>query len=158
MREASSRGFRPLAGYIFGGNRDSGEIAMTAPVTTQATTRATTQTTGTKIAMTAPVTTAGEGDGTYTVRFTMPSKWTMETLPLPNDDRVRLAQVEAEMRVVYRFVGARSSERMAEGERTVLAFAEARGLTPASPAIIAGYDGPRVPIERRRWEIMMVVE
>ena len=42
-----------------------------------------------KIAMTAPVTqtqTAGE----WVVRFTMPSTYSLETLPEPNDARIRL--------------------------------------------------------------------
>ena len=79
---ARSDGFRRLAGYIFGGNSDSQKVAMTAPVS---------QSSGgsKKIAMTAPVTQAADGDS-WVVRFFMPSKWTMDTLPTPNDDRVSL--------------------------------------------------------------------
>ncbi|HCR65033.1 MAG TPA: heme-binding protein, partial [Oceanicaulis sp.] len=51
-RQASGRGFRPLAGYIFGDNQPREEIAMTAPVTS---TRS-----GQEIAMTAPVTTEAD--------------------------------------------------------------------------------------------------
>ena len=39
-----------------------------------------------KIAMTAPVTQQTDGDR-WTVRFIMPSSWTMETLPTPNDSK-----------------------------------------------------------------------
>ncbi|MEQ1708454.1 MAG: heme-binding protein [Terricaulis sp.] len=42
--------------------------------------------------MTAPVTQSGR-DGAWVVRFVMPSAYTLETLPLPNDARVRLVPV-----------------------------------------------------------------
>jgi hypothetical protein len=80
-REAASKGFRLLAGYIFGGNRRHQSIAMTAPVAQE---RA-----GQKIAMTAPVTQTQQ-DGAWVVRFTMPSAYSLETLPEPNDPRVHL--------------------------------------------------------------------
>lgn len=149
MNEASSRGFRPLAGYIFGNNKGSGQIAMTAPVTTQAP--------STQIAMTAPVTTSQNDDGVYTVRFSMPSKWTMDTLPVPNDDNVKIIQIAPEMRVAYRFVGQRDQSRIDEAMAKIDAFLAAEGLTTQSPAIVAGYDGPSVPINRKRWEIMRVI-
>jgi len=152
MREASSRGFRPLAGYIFGNNQAADKIAMTAPVTTQPTDS------GTKIAMTAPVTTAGQGDGRYTVRFSMPSKWTMETLPLPNDGSVNLVQVESEKRAAYRFTGSRSQDRIDEATDRLEAFLVQEDLRATSPVIVAGYDGPSVPMERKRWEVMVIVE
>jgi hypothetical protein len=81
QKEAASKGFRLLAAYIFGGNRRKQGIAMTAPVTQEVV--------GEKVAMTAPVTpsqTAAE----WVVRFTMPSSYSLETLPQPNDARVRL--------------------------------------------------------------------
>ena len=39
-----------------------------------------------KIAMTAPVTQDGSADRGWTVRFFMPSKWSLDTLPTPDDD------------------------------------------------------------------------
>ncbi|MFT7460831.1 MAG: hypothetical protein ACI909_003521, partial [Planctomycetota bacterium] len=71
-------GFRLLADYIFGNNTVSQDIAMTAPVQQQA---------NEKIAMTAPVQQQISGD-VWLVNFVMPSEYTMETLPKPNNERV----------------------------------------------------------------------
>ncbi len=146
---ASSMGFRPLAGYIFGGNTARDEIAMTAPVTTQAV--------GQEIAMTAPVTTGTTENGLYTVQFTMPSKWTMETLPIPNNPDVILKQIPAETRLAYRFTGAKSQANIDAADAAIMAFAAREDLAVSTP-IIAGYDGPRIPTVRRRWEVQRVVE
>ena len=84
QKGAASKGFRLLAGYIFGGNTRRQSIAMTAPVAQE---RA-----GEKIAMTAPVTQT-PSDGAWVVRFTMPSRYSLATLPQPNDPRVKLRNI-----------------------------------------------------------------
>ena len=81
-RKAASEGFSPLANYIFGGNTTRQKIAMTAPVAAQPQSE--------KIAMTAPVSVTGKG--TYTVSFTIPNKYTLDTLPIPNDKRVHFVR------------------------------------------------------------------
>ena len=68
---ARSEGFRRIAAYIFGANHGSSKIDMTAPVST-----APSET----IAMTAPVAQAKTPEGWH-VRFFMPAKYTLETLP-----------------------------------------------------------------------------
>jgi len=143
---ASSMGFRPLAGYIFGGNTSRDEIAMTAPVTTQAS--------GTEIAMTAPVTTESTDEGRYIVHFTMPRKWTMETLPVPNDPNVMLKEVPAEKRLAYRFIGTKSQASIDEADAAILAYAARDGMAVSATPMVAGYDGPRTPVSKRRWEVM----
>lgn len=151
---ASGMGFRPLAGYIFGGNSGSDEIAMTAPVTTRSTD---TRTSGTQIAMTAPVTTGTAGEGRYTVRFSMPGSWTMETLPTPDDSSVTVREIPAETRLAYRFVGAKSQAGIDQADAAIVEYAARNALPLASGSIVAGYDGPRTPPAKRRWEVMRIV-
>ena len=68
---------------------------MTAPVTQQG---------NEKIAMTAPVTQQGS-DKSWRVRFIMPSKYTMETLPKPNNPAIELKEIPAKRFAVIRFSG-----------------------------------------------------
>jgi hypothetical protein len=82
-KAAINEGFRLIAAYIFGANTPNAKIEMTAPVQQQS---------SQKIAMTASVTQQTTGDS-WTVRFIMPSNWTLETLPAPNDTRVSLKPV-----------------------------------------------------------------
>jgi hypothetical protein len=79
---AGNIAFNRLYKYISGNNRKKESIAMTAPVNQQSE----------KIAMTAPVN-QQKSEGKYIVSFTMPSKYTLETLPEPLDSSVVLRQV-----------------------------------------------------------------
>ncbi len=155
--EASSKGFRPLAGYIFGQNSKDGKIAMTAPVTTGAADGGIPTGPGTKIDMTAPVTTNVTEGGTYTVRFTMPSKWTMETLPKPMNDAVELKQIGERLMLAAGFTGERTAEKIANTEGQLASYAEANGLEAEGPYTTAGYDGPDTPVSEKRWEVLQLV-
>ena len=78
---AANAGFRILAKYIFGGNEQNKAIAMTAPVVQN-------PSGARSIPMTKPVTQIANEHG-WIVRFGMPLGSSMETLPTPNDKRVR---------------------------------------------------------------------
>ncbi len=152
---AGSMGFMPLANYIFGNNRPGERIEMTAPVTTApvADRGSLRGGEGDKIAMTAPVTTAPSDDGVFTVRFTMPSKWTMDTLPAPADDRVVLVQVPERYVVVAGFTGPKAQASIDAAERAIGEFVAVNGLSPAGPFALAGYSAPSVPDAEKKWEV-----
>ncbi len=78
---------------------------MTAPVAVQ-----TGRANGTSIAMTAPVAQHRDA-GEWVIRFFMPSQWTLETLPEPDDDRVELVVVAPEKYAVLRFSGGYGTRR-----------------------------------------------
>ena len=94
-RDAIGKGFRIIADYIFGNNTSAQKVPMTAPVTQQG---------SEKIAMTAPVTQQGDGN-IWRVRFVMPSNYTMETLPKPNNPAVKLKEIGAKHYAAIRFSG-----------------------------------------------------
>src|SRR5215208_7026276 len=97
--------FMALAAFIFGQNRQGPAVAMTAPVSVEKVTA--------PIAMTAPVA-MEPGEGGRIMRFFMPAEYTLETLPRPGDNQVRIVTVSAPTLAVLRFSGEADDEQVAE--------------------------------------------
>ncbi|PQP48264.1 SOUL family heme-binding protein [Mycolicibacterium austroafricanum] len=144
---ARNAGFRRLAGYIFGGNHSQSQIAMTAPVAQQRE----------KIAMTAPVAQARNADGQSVIRFFMPSKWSMELLPAPDDERVELVEVPGATYAVLRFSGDRSPQTVATKCEELLKSLGDSGFTPRGEPTAWFYDPPWTLPFRRRNEVAVEV-
>jgi hypothetical protein len=148
QRQASSTGFRLLAVYIFGGNATRQKIAMTAPVTKTATSE--------KIPMTAPVTLiAGAGD--WLVRFTMPARYDLADLPVPNNTAVAIKSIPAARFAVLRFSGLAGEAKVAAETARLREFLRARDLIPVGPSSIARYNPPWTPWFLRRNEVMLPI-
>jgi hypothetical protein len=146
--DTGNAGFRILFRYITGKNRAQQKIEMTAPVSQQAT--------GLKIPMTAPVKRQGAGD-TYTLQFTMPTGWTLETLPIPEDSRVRLREMSAARYAVIRFTGLwteRNYEKHLAELRTAVSQAK---LEVVGDPVYSRYDPPFMPFFLRRNEIWLPI-
>ena len=145
-RQAAIReGFRLIAGYIFGANKPNAKIEMTAPVQQQR------QQT---IALTAPVTQQGDG-GTWKVRFIMPKKWTIETLPAPNDTRVRLVPVPAKRMVAIHFTWFAAESLIATKTAELRKYALEQKLATVGEPLLAFYNPPWTLPFFRRNEIML---
>jgi hypothetical protein len=141
-------GFGPLADYIFAKGREGETIAMTAPVT---------QAPREKISMTAPLTQAESTSGAWTIGFTMPAGYTIESLPAPVSPDVKLVEQSARTMAVYSFSGVASDRDMEEARHTLLARTAAAGLTPKGDAVFAFYDPPWTLAFFRRNEVMVEV-
>ena len=102
------------------------------------------------IAMTAPVSQSREGSGKWRVRFYMPSKYTSETLPKPNNPAVQIVDVPGETMAVLRFSNSRSAEAVAEKTAELLqALARSKWLASGTP-VTWFYDPPwTLPFFRR---------
>lgn len=148
QKQAASAGFRLLAGYIFGGNKSRQSIAMTAPVAQAPS--------GETIVMTAPVTQM-QNIGSWIVRFTMPSAYSMETLPAPNDPRVQLQRLAPARFAVLRFSGLARQEAFDAKSAELLAISNAHHLHTVGPVSLAQYNPPWTPWFMRRNEVMIAV-
>jgi hypothetical protein len=144
--EAGNQGFRILAAYIFGKNRGERKISMTAPVAQAPA--------PTKIEMTAPVTQAAANDG-YVVQFSMPSEYTLETLPEPLDPQVKLKEVSGGRVAVIRYSGTWTERNYKEHLEKLQRGVEAAGLRTTGSPIYSRYNAPFVPWFMRRNEIWL---
>lgn len=147
IEDAGNLAFRKLFRYISGDNRSNTNIAMTAPVS---------QETSSKIPMTSPVSQEATG-AQWAVSFMMPADAAMEFLPTPNDPAVALRAVPARRVVAIRYSGTWSEKRYHRYLKELEAWIATRGLTPAGEPVWARYDPPFMPWFLRRNEILIPV-
>ena len=145
--QALRRGFRELAGYIFGGNTAAASIDMTSPVT---------QSASQKIAMTTPVTQTGDGE-VWTVSFTMPRAYTLATLPVPKTDTIRFREIPPERRIVLRFSGRAGTSKLDARSAELRKIAAQAGITLGDGPYYAFYDDPFTLPWNRRNEVAYVI-
>ena len=146
QKEAASKGFHLLAGYIFGANKQRESIAMTAPVAQAPISEST--------SITAPVTEIANAK-TWIVRFTMPSTYTLETLPEPTDPKVQLRRLPAERVAVIRFSGLAGESAVDAKTTELVATTKAHHLRVIGPVSLAQYNPPWTPWFMRRNEVMI---
>ena len=143
-RSAMEKGFRVLAGYIFGENVSRRRIEMTASVKTSQSER---------IAMTTPVTVTG--NERFTVAFIMPSEYKLETLPLPKDGSIHFKAIPPHQMAAVRFSGYFQTEPIRKNQERLRAWLEEQGLETEGEFVIAGYNPPWVPGFLARNEVMI---
>jgi len=155
-KEAISQGFRVIADYIFGNNTTKQEIAMTAPVMQQASVEKVDS--SEKIAMTAPVLQQQTAPNTWAVRFVMPSEYTLQTLPKPNNSAVVLKEIPAQNFAVIRFSGRMTAENLSENQKLLETYIAKNGLQKQGEPQFAFYNPPWTLPFFRRNEVMFAVE
>ena len=163
--DAVRKGFMILAGYIFGGNRKRSKIAMTAPVVEEGmsekiemTAPVTTETVSAseKIDMATPVTEETEGDF-QRISFAMPSKYTIDTLPKPNDKRIHFKEFKDQETAVLRFKGRVHEKLAAQKIEELKKWLSKKQIKPKSHFMVAQYNHPAVPGFLRRNEIIVKI-
>lgn len=124
------RAFRILAGYIFGDN-DAGE----------------------KMNMTAPVETRGSD-----FAFVMESRYSLESLPRPDDQRIRIVTREERVVAALTFSGRWSERNIRKHERQLVDLLETMGVDPTGAPELARYNSPFTLWFLRRNEIIIPVD
>lgn len=145
-KSAAEKGFRILAGYIFGNNTSREKVEMTTPVHVAS---------SQQIAMTTPVTITG-GDK-FTVAFIMPAVYTIETLPIPGDQSIRFNVVPEQQMSATRFSGYFKKETIEKHKELLRQWLDQLDLKTEGDFIIAGYNPPWVPGFLSRTEILIKI-
>jgi effector-binding domain-containing protein len=154
LGESMSHGFRIVAGYIFGGNTKKESIAMTAPVVAQ---KGEGSKASERIAMTAPVI-ATAGGGSQVISFGMPRSYTLQTLPTPNDPRVKIVMIPASKYAVMRFSWYHSDARIKRAQEKLLAALTRDGVVAEGSTAYAGYNAPWTPPWMTRNEVLVQIK
>ena len=153
MSESSSKGFRLIADFIFGNNtsREGGseKISMTAPVSVYEKSE--------QISMTAPVGVQQVKDG-WKVYFVMPSKYTLDSIPKPNNAQVSIKQIPAKKIAVIRFSGLVDEEKMNKKVKDLNEWIVSKNLKAMSIPELARYNPPWTLPFLRRNEVMIEVD
>jgi len=153
MSEASSKGFKLIADYIFGNNTTqsgkSEKISMTAPVAVKLSTE--------KISMTAPVG-LQKSNNRWRVYFVMPSQYTLQTLPKPNNPQVSIKLISAQKFAVVRFSGLVDEEKMNMKLAELNQWIKRKNFKTLSNPELARYNPPWTLPFLRRNELLVEVE
>ena len=132
-KELSGSGFRKLAGYIFGGNDSDTKIAMTTPVHMDI------------------------NDTMSSMSFIMPSKYSQENLPKPNDPNVIIKKTKDEYVAAINFGGFASDNDMKIYSSKLASLLKERKIVTIGNFRYLGYNPPYQLIGRRN-EIIVSVE
>ena len=136
FRRMGNVGFQRLAGYIFGGNSNRDEIAMTAPVD--------------RVEV--------EDGSAWEMVFYMPVEWSMETLPTPNSDTVTLERVPQETLATITYSGLQRESDIERFQAGLTDWLTKQGYEPIGKPRLAGFDAPYVPANKRRNEVQIPVK
>jgi hypothetical protein len=147
QKTALNEGFRILAAYIFGNNNGRQKIEMMAPVAAQPE----------KIPMTSPVTASGSA-GALAVRFFMPQRYSLTTLPSPSDERIKLVELPPQRFAAIRFSGFWNRANFSRHADRLLECLRRNNLEPSGPPVNAYYNPPYALPFMRRNEVLVPLD
>jgi len=116
-KDASSKGFSILAGYIFGGNQSKEKIAMTSPV-------------------------AMSLEDSMTMMFMVPKKFNKETLHQPNQSAIEFREEPAKTVAAITFGGWADDAKIEKYKAKLKAALDAEGITYTNRFYFLGYNPP----------------
>ena len=134
---ALGEGFRRIASYIFGGNDQKMEIAMTAPVIS---------------------TRLDDEKETHEVLFVMPKKHQLNNLPIPNLDSVLLEERKLSKVAAISFGGWATDKRASHYEEELKKKVQKLGLETFGKYMVAQYNSPWAIPPFRKNEILVRIK
>jgi len=134
-------GFNLLFDYISGNNIGQTDLEMTSPVISQS------------IEMTAPV--LSDQDS---IAFVIPEKFSINEVPKPRDDRVKIQQIPQRYVAALKFSGRWASENFNKKSKQLLEELDRLEIKTKGKVFSMRYNGPFTPWFLRRNEVAIEVE
>jgi hypothetical protein len=150
--EASSRGFKLLADYIFGNNLLDGgskKISMTTPVEMSPLAE--------NLLMTSSIL-DDQVNNKWSINFVMPQEYSLDTLPKPNNPLVNIIEVPSEQYAVIVFSGLVRESSYAEKAELLSNYLEENSFKQQGAIKIARYNPPWTLPFFRRNELMVRID
>lgn len=123
-KNASGKGFRVLANYIFGGNDRNEKIAMTSPV-------------------------AMSLEDSMTMMFMVPKKFDKESLPQPNQSQVEFREEPEKTVAAITFGGWADDAKIERYKQKLVTALDAEGIEHSNRFYFLGYNAPYEVFGRR---------
>jgi hypothetical protein len=139
--------FGLLFRFISGNNVQKEKVKMTAPVVSQDYSK--------EIKMTSPVLSGFSSQG-Y-MAFIMPTEYSLEEIPLPLDNRVKIEEVPSRLVAVLRFSGSWSEAHFEEKTKDLLQELANAKLKTKGSIFTMLYNPPFTPSFLRRNEVAIEV-
>jgi hypothetical protein len=131
-RELGNTGFRKLAGYIFGGNKENKKIAMTSPVHMEI------------------------SDTVSSMSFVMPTNYNKDNLPQPNNSEIKIKVSEPEYVAALKFGGFATTSRIEKHKAQLKKLLEDKGISYYGNFRYLGYNPP-FQLFGRRNEVIVAI-
>jgi hypothetical protein len=133
---ALRKGFQPLVRYIGAKERNSEKISMTIPV----------------------IQSVNDENGNWTISFAMPSKYSLDNLPQPENDSIYFQEIEPSLAAVIRFNGKADEKLLNLKSGILMRWVDSKGYAKLSRPKFLFYNDPTTPGFLRRNEVMILVE
>jgi hypothetical protein len=132
-KELGNKGFRKLAGFIFGGNNENKSISMTSPVHMQM------------------------GDSAGTMAFVLPKSYNKENLPKPNDSTIVIKTSKAEYVAAIAFGGFANTKKINAHIAILKQILQDKNISSKGKFRYLGYNPPYQLFGRKN-EIIVTID
>jgi hypothetical protein len=131
-KQASSKGFSILGGYIFGKNEKKVQIPMTSPV-------------------------AMSLEEEMTMLFLVPKKFTQESLPKPKNSKIKFIEVTEKKMAAITFGGWANDKKIKKYKLALIRLLNTKGIKHTNKFSVLGYNPPYEILFRKN-EIIVELE
>jgi hypothetical protein len=150
-------GFMILSDYVYGKNIRKRNVDMTdMPEADSDATTAASLYRSENIPKTAPFTAFASSGNKWTTRLFMPSSYSLETLPTPDDKRIKAIEIAPEKFAVLKFSGSGSIESFEKKAIALRKFLAQNKINTIGPELDAYYGPWTVPFLRHN-EVMILI-